>query len=251
MRLNKEKRIGSIIVITEGEYPEFDILKGIFHELLGYKVTLCKRSDKEVVELRGRDEYSRVILLNSPTSNIISIKNKDEFYDYLFTEVAEKYDVDLFNCPTYIIFDRDRINNRLGVVKELICSLNQSLTDSDEQNGLLLLSYPSIEAFKVSMYEDNSSALRFSLGRELKSYVSEKSYTCRYDEAALTHAANELAKFLSSKNIIHDQDDIVNKMDSLGINILNCETDTYEKNNVFDCVSQVAEMFIDLGIIEL
>lgn len=252
MKINKQKRIGEIIIVTEGVHPEFDIIKGIFHEFLGYSVISKRRNGKDVTVFNGHDKNSRVIVVNAPTNNISSIVDTEKFYDFLYHEVALKYDIDLINDSTYIVFDRDRKNNRLGIVRKLIESLTHSQTDSDEQNGLLLLSYPSIEAFKISMIKEDSYKLQFSLGNEVKQYIEAESLLdFPFYESGISHATLEFINYLASENLIESERDLSVNLDTLGAQILNRQTDKFCREQKFDCISQIIEILIDLNIIDL
>lgn len=253
MKINKTKRIGEVVVVAEGELLEFDIVKGIFHDLLGYDIISKRRNKNNVVVLKGgHDKYSRVILVNSPTSTIDSLSEPKEFYDFLYKEVALKYSLNLFNDPTYILFDRDRKNNRLKVVSKLIDTLTQAQTDTDEQNGLLLLSYPSIEAFPISVHLDKSYMVRFDLGRSAKEYVQDNSLNVQnYDETAIKHAVAEFIDYLKYEKIISCDNEIADKTDIIGSEILKCQSARVAHGEKFCCATQLAEMLIDLGIIEL
>lgn len=252
MKINIQKRIGEVVIVTEGDNPEFEIIKGIFHDFLEYNIILKKRNNKDIVEFQGHDVDSRIILLNAPTNNINSLQDINEFYDFLYNEVSKKFDLDLINDATYIIFDRDRKNNRYGVVKKLINVFTESQNDSEEQNGLLLLSYPSIEAFQISMFEDNSFNNTFGLGNEAKEYVKAKAYELNcFNEDTIKHSTNEFLKYLFKEKIINCENEVVYCMGDIGQAILEKQTKKMQKNQVYNCVSQLVQILLDLGIVEL
>lgn len=251
MRINKQKRIGEVIIFAEGEHPEFEIIENIFHKYLGYSIAKVKRSEKIVTNLQGYDEYSKITLLNTPSSNINSILDETSFFDYIFNEYALSLDLDTKNNPVYFIFDRDPVNNRQGIVEKLLNKLTCSQNDSDEQNGLLLLSYPSIEAFTLSINEKNSFSTKCKLGNDLKEIVADKNYDCSITDAKLQNAVCEFINFLEQKSIINNKEDILNKLDVIGLEIFNIQKQNYSRENVFYCISQLVEILIDLQIIEL
>lgn len=251
MKINKHKRIGEIIIFAEGEKPEFEVIENIFHHYLGYSITKVKRSEKLVTELQGDDQYSKVILLNTPSSNLNSISNESAFFDYIFNEYADKLDLDTQNDAVYFVFDRDPMNNRQGIVAKLLNKLTNSQNDSDEQNGLLLLSYPSIESFTLSMTETNSFQIQYKLGKELKDYVIQQGYDNTINDESLGNAVCEFINFLEQKFIIKEASDILNKLDIIGLEIFKIQKDIYSRENLFYCISQLVEILIDLQIIEL
>ena len=252
MKINVRKRIGEVVIVTEGNNPEFKIIKGIFHNFLGYTVYSKKRNKEDIVELAGYDVDSRILLLNTPTNNINCLENEEDFYDFLYKEISKKFDVDLTNDSTFIIFDRDRKNNRYGITKKLINALTESQNDGDEQNGLLLLSYPSIEAFEISVFEDDAYKNTFSLGSEAKAYVDKKAYGVDYYyEQNIKHATDEFIKYLNVEKIINNVNEIIIDMGKIGDAILEKQTEKMQRDQTYSCVSQVVQILIDLGIIEL
>lgn len=251
MKINKHKRIGEIIIFAEGENPEFEVIENIFHNYLGYSITKVKRSEKLITELQGDDQYSKVILLNTPSSNLNSISNESAFFDYIFNEYADKLDLDTQNDAVYFVFDRDPMNNRQGIVAKLLNKLTSSQNDSDEQNGLLLLSYPSIESFTLSMKETNSFQIQYKLGKELKDYVIQQGYDNTINDESLGNAVCEFINFLEQKFIIKEASDILNKLDIVGLEIFKIQKDIFSRENLFYCISQLVEILIDLQIIEL
>ncbi|MBQ8844546.1 MAG: hypothetical protein IJ008_00855 [Clostridia bacterium] len=250
MIINKQKRIGKVIIFTEGENPEFEIIENIFHHYLGYTITKKRRSNKIITELQG-SKYSKIILLNTPTSNIDSINNESEFFDYIFKEFAIDLDIDTTNNPVYFVFDRDPINNRQGIVEKLLKKLTSSQNDSDEQNGLLLLSYPSIESFTLSANERDSFDTKFKLGKDLKEFISDKKYNSDINDIKLEQAINEFLNFLEQKSVINNPSDIFEKLDVIGLKIFKIQQANYSRENLFFCISQLVEILIDLQIIEL
>lgn len=250
MIINKQKRIGNVIIFAEGENPEFEIIENIFHHYLGYTLTKKRRSDKIFTELQG-SKYSKIILLNTPTSNINSINNESEFFDYIFKEFAINLDLDTTNNPVYFVFDRDPVNNRQGIVEKLLNKLTSSQNDSDEQNGLLLLSYPSIESFTFSSNEKDSFNTKFKLGKDLKKFISNKKYNSNIDDSKLEQAINEFLNFLEQKSIINNLSDILKKLDIIGLEIFKIQKENYSREGLFYCMSQLVEILIDLQIIEL
>lgn len=251
MKINKQKRIGEIIIFAEGEEPEFQIIENIFHKYLGYTIIKSKRSNKDVIELKGHDKYSKVILLNTPTSNIKNLKNGNQFYDYIFKDYVLPLNIDTINNPVYVIFDRDAPNNRESIVEKMLTRLNNSQNDTDEQNGLLLLSYPSSEAFLISLSETNSYARKMKLGKHLKEIIRNGNYTQTINDETISNATNEFINFLIDYNLLDKPKDLVNKLDTIGSEIFKIETDLFGKESLFYCVSQIVEILIDLQIIEL
>ena len=251
MIINKQKRIGNVIIFAEGENPEFEIIENIFHKFLGYSVIKSKRSDKIVVELKGHDKYSNIIILNTPTSNINSLNDVNSFFDFIFNEYALPLNIDTTNNPVYFVFDRDPYNNRKGVVEKLLTKLNNSQNDIEEQNGLLILSYPSLESFTISLFEKNSNEIKIALGKDVKGYVDSKKYRNTINEETLTRAVSIFVEFLLKNCIVESNNEVSQKLDSIGVEIFKIQDKLYSKEKLFYCVSQIVEILIDLQIIVL
>lgn len=157
--LNKNKSIGKVIYIVEGEKKEITLLSHIFTKILNYSVVYAKRQ-KGIYEkyVSAENQDSKVYLINSETSNIGSIKSVSgkEYLDAVFKALYEKYQLDTTNTATYYIFDRDCGSNLATDCRDLIGMLKNSRDNGYESNGLLLLSYPSIESYIFSCFEDST-----------------------------------------------------------------------------------------------
>lgn len=251
MKINKNKRIGEIVIIVEGSVTEFNYIEEIFHSYLGYHVISHSRKDESVKILKGHDEYSKVFIINAPTNDIVSIKNNIDFENYIYKELNKLPILTIANNQTYIVFDRDPKNNKYGVVKKLISKYKDSLTNDETINGLLLLSYPALESFLISLKEKNSFNLKMKFGKDLKEYIKLKGYSIEnLDDDKITNAYNNLLNFLVKKEIINEDSEIYN-FNKIGLSILELEQELYKLENVFYCVSQIIEILIDLQIIEL
>ena len=97
-------------------------------------------------------------LINSETSNIGSLKSVSgkAYLDSVFNDLYAKYQLDTTNTATYYIFDRDCESNLAADCRDLVGILKNSRDNGYESNGLLLLSYPSIESYVFSCVEDST-----------------------------------------------------------------------------------------------
>ena len=251
MKINKNKRIGQIVIIVEGFLTEFEYIEEIFHRYLGYEVISNSLKDKNYKILQGKDKYSKVFIINAPTNNICSIKDKESFDDYIHFELSKLPILNIFNNQTYIIFDRDPLNNRYGITRNLLSTYNKSLKDDDTLNGLLLLSYPALESFLISLNEDNSFKTKYKLGKELKEYVKDNEYSIsNLNDESIERAYQNFSNFLIIENIINSSKDLLDNK-KLGLNIFDIEQVLYKKENLFYSFSQLIEILIDLQIIEI
>jgi len=147
--LNKDKSIGKVLYIVEGGKTEPYILHKLFTKVFDYQVEMIIR-DKGYHKYNSKENAtSQVFIINAEESNIKNIDKDNEFLDNLFRELIENYDFDIDNSAIFYLFDRD---NQSNTDSEMIRNLISSLTNSREnknylRQGLLLLSYPSIESF--------------------------------------------------------------------------------------------------------
>ena len=251
MKINKNKRIGKIVIIVEGEVTEFEYIEEIFNKYLGYTLKSKTRKNDDFIELHGHDDFSTVYLINAPSNNIKSIKNDLDFENYIYSKLSKLPIQNNFNYQTYIVFDRDPINNRCNLVLNLISKYNESITDDERINGLLLLSYPAIESFLVSLHETDSYNLKYKLGKDLKGYIKSNNYCISsLNDNKVKQAYDNFLDFLITKNIINSKDDILDNKE-LGLKIFDIEQELYKKQNLFYVFSQLIEILIDLQIIEL
>lgn len=252
MKINKQKRIGEIVIVMEGENPEIAVMTHVFCDILGYSVSALPRSSQILKKFEGHDPHSHVILLNAPTNNINSLEDVENFSQYLH-DLSIKLDIDFINDSTYIHFDRDNKNNKHGMMKKMLKVYNSSQGEySDGQNGLLLISYPSIESFVMSLFEDDTHKNNScKLSTENKKLLETKNYKLDdADEKSLLHATNEFLTYLKENNFVTQNNEVYDNKD-LSIQILDTQQNKFQKIHTFDCVSQVVQILIDLGIIEL
>ncbi len=251
MRINKNKRIGNIVIIVEGAITEFEYFEEIFHTFLGYEVISSSRINGDIKVLKGHDKYSKVYIFSAPTNNVDSIKNEETFEEFIYSKINLISDMNVFNYPTYIVFDRDPKNNKYKIVKDLLIKFNNSLKDDDTLNGLLLLSYPSLESFLITLNLDDAYKLKLKLGKEAKEYIKSKNYTIKdLTQMQVSKAYNNFVSFLTDTKLINTQEEILN-FGKIGLDLFEFEQEKFKKETLFYCVSQVIEILIDLQIIEI
>lgn len=252
MRLNKQKRIGEIVIIMEGKNPEFDIIKHVFCDILGYSVSALPRKSKLIQTFEGHDPHSRVILFNTPSNNVNSLENVEEFAQYMH-EMSIEFNIDFVNDSTYIVFDRDHKNNRKGTVQKLLKEYNSSQGDNtDGQNGLLLINYPSVESFVMSLFEDDTHKHNScELGTQNKALLSAKNYEIKNaNDNSLLHATKEFLSYLKDNNLITQNHEVYDNKD-LGLQICETQQNHFDKFHAYCCMSQAIQILIDLDIIQL
>lgn len=251
ININKSKSIGKVLYIVEGSKTEPFLLDHIFGKLFGYQIEMSLR-EKSYRKYRAKDNpLSRVFVINSEQSNIRYINEPNDYLDALFIELITEYDFDVDNAAIYYLFDRDdHSNNDTELIKGLIAKLKNSRSNPGyERQGMLLLSYPSVESFTLSNFMKSSFNKEFDTGKHLKQYLdANKINHRRIDEETLIIAANELIDALQLINECrYDLDDI----SECSNNIFDYEESYKRQNDVYKALSLLIISLLDLGLIEI
>lgn len=249
--LNKDKSIGKVLYIVEGGRTEPYILWKLFTQIFDYQVETLLR-EKNYKQFNSKvNPNSKVFVINAEESNIKNIDKDNEFLNNLFTELINNYDFEIDNAAIYYLFDRDnKSNTDANIIRGL---LNELVNSRDNPNylrqGLLLLSYPSIESFTLSNFCEDSFSHSFDLGNTLKKYLNDnKLYHNNITEETLLFAVEELFKAFSQMNI---KDYDIDNFRNCNMSIFDYEEDTYEKETLYRALSLICISLIDLGLIEI
>lgn len=253
-KINKNKNIGSVLYVVEGEKREINLLGYIFKKILEYEEVIgIDRTGKERVKYISKEnKNSKVFIINSEESNIKSIGNTD-FIDKQI-KILKKYD-DEFNyedVPIYYIFDCDREKDKQNIRNLISLYVNAREPNGENKfdsiGGMILLSYPAIESFIISNFENNMADFdkRFDFqNTKLKKYINDMHYdNQKMSIETLSNAFNELVNSLEKINI--------NKINLDNAKDFNNEIFSYEieKRNKY-MLSLLLISFVDLGIIEI
>ena len=253
--LNKNKNIGKVLYIVEGETREINILAKIFMNILNYDevIRLNRKGRRKYRKFSKKDNRnSQIVIINSKTSNINSISNKEFVESQLNLLKEYGLDYEYRNSAIYYIFDADRKEDNKNIL-ELIEKYNNSRESNQENNfdaiaGMLLLSYPSVESFIISNFEKDMYKFneRFDFStQKLKEYINKKKYS---------------DSKLSEKTIEKSFLEMVKSLKKIDINKVNLDNVTEFSKRIFDfeklnknqyMLSLILISFIDLGIIEI
>ncbi len=251
IEFHKGKPIGKVLFIVEGTRTEPYILKKIFTQIYDYQIDTKLRGKNYRQYNSKNDPYSKIYVINTQESNIKFIQKDDGFLDNLFRELIEEYDFDIDNAAIFYVFDRDdKSNTDSEFFKTLLAKLVNSRdnTESDRQ-GLLLLSYPSVESFTLSCFRDNAHDLEFETGQKLKTFLgSQKINHQNIDESALLHATSEM---LSALGIINDCNYDLDDFSKCNIDVFEFEERNKANCDLYRCMSLFTICLLDLGLIEL
>ena len=249
IKLNKNKRIGKVLFIVEGERTEFLILRRIFTTIFDYQLETEKRNSKYNIYNKKDNPLSSIFVVNSKQSQIDSL-NDYEHLEKLYVKLQDEYKFPVDNASIYYIFDRDIETNNLETIKDLAKKLNNSKeSDTYDIPGLLLLSYPALESFVVSSFKQDSFDIEFRLGADVKVYAHENHYNHQnISEETLRFAVDEMYKGLTKLNAHnYDLDDFTetNKI------IIDTQEEYFNQNNAYKLLSLLCIALIDLGLIEV
>ncbi len=178
LQIVKNKRLGRVIFVVEGSKTEIMLLKVIFMNILGYSYVSHNRSNVDFKFIDPKDKNSIVYVFNSRNSNINSISDTEAISEDVTRYIQEKYESDfaIEYAAVYYLFDRDFKSNKEDVVLELIKKYGNSrdILDNYGRQGLLLLSYPSIEAYFLECLQNNYERFHFALGKDLKPFIEKR-----------------------------------------------------------------------------
>lgn len=252
IQLNKEKSIGKVLFVVEGPKTEKYLLWKLFAKVFDYQVETITRGNPYQIYNKKDNPYSKVFVINAEESNIKNIDKDNEFLNNLFKVLIEDYDFDIDNAAIYYLFDRDpESNTDEQFIRNLLSvMINSRENDDFIRQGLLLLSYPSIESFTLSCFCENSFLIKQQLGSDLKRFL---------DESKINHPnINDDAVYLAVKNII-DAIHIITQKESFdvdafketNIQIFDYEETAFSLESLYNCLSLLTISLIDLGLIEI
>ena len=249
--INKHKSIGKVLFIVEGAWTEAYVLRKIFTIIFDYQFETILRGKGYKKYNSKENATSQVFVINAEESNIQYIKKDNQFLNNLFAELIENYDFDVDNAAIYYLFDRDNKSNTDSLfIKEMILRLvNSRDNDGYDRQGMLLLSYPSIESFTVSNFEDKCFDKAFAIGQDVKQYTHQMNYNHqKISQETLLHATKEL--FMALQEIEQKEFDI----DSFGDTskrVFDFEERKFQDSGLYQVLSLLAVAFVDLGLLEI
>lgn len=248
LKINKNKSLGEVVIVVEGESEEFKLLKHIFTQVFDYNYFSIRRNkimrDKFVSK---SNKNSSIIIANTSNSNIKSIMEDKDYKDKLYELLKNEYNRSLKSVPIYILWDRDMDSNKKEIVLKSLNTFTSSLDNNYEMNGLLLLSYPCVEAYELSNFDKQLWKKTFSSSidakKQIKTIIPK---LIDINESTLLLAVENMHRTMK-KYGIRDYDP--SNFQKENIKIFRNETEEYIKNKYFNALSLISVMLIDLGII--
>ena len=251
IKINKEKSIGKVLYIVEGSKTEPYLLWRIFAKIFDYQVERILRTNPYQKFNSKINPTSQVFVINTETSNIKTIAKDNDYLNQLFALLIEKYDFDIENAAIYYLFDRDCQSNTDPTFISDMLNVLKNARDNDgyDRQGMLLLSYPSIESFTLSNFESDSFCQKFDLGNSLKSYLESKKINhARMNETTLALAAEEMLCAFQTMGV---GDFDIDSFSDTNEAIFHYEEEVYSEESVYQALSLLCISLIDLGLIEI
>lgn len=251
MRINKDKQIGDILFIVEGEGTEFEILKRIFCTILHYQYVEKRRNRPARFIDCGSNSTNRIYVINTKESNISFISD-EEYLDQMYEYLINEYHLNMDNVAIFYLFDRDHDSNtNVDLIKTYISELKDPYDNGENKGGLLLLSYPAIESFVISCFREHSYDIKKKLGADVKHFMGEKENQKdiqfnKINEATLIYGTKQLQEYIEKNEFEWDIDNI----HCLAESIFDLEEELYNKEEKYNLVSLLVIAFLYLGIIE-
>ncbi len=251
LKIDKNKSIGEVIIIVEGESDEFSILKHIFTNILDYNYIPIKRNKCELDRYQSKSKKNSVVtVLNTSSSSIKTMLEDLEYEERIFDFIKQKCGRVPRYARTYILWDRDYNTNDKEVVERALNTFSNSLENPGYgMNGILLLSYPCLECFYNSNFDKQFYRKSFCTSDEAKkSWKMSKYSISNINERTLLLAVCNMHQIFKGYNIFnYDPSDFAyyNKR------IYYKQEDEFEINHCYKALSLIAFMLIDLDLIQV
>lgn len=251
LKINLKRNIGTILIIVEGARDEFEIFKQIFHKILHYNYIEKSRNQQNFKNydefVMNGNENSRVIVINAKNSNISTIKKDKDYLNEIYKTLYLDYNIDIKNMNVYFVWDRDQASNLKNITKELLEKLGSSTNNPNgEMNGMLLLSYPSVEAYIISAFDNKTVIVK---NTDLKRYIKENGYKIsKINKYSLLNATVKMNKALLELGI--NSYDIDN-FSSTSLKIFNKQESIYNTKKYYNLLSLISIILLDLNIITI
>ena len=242
-----DKNVGTVIFILEGSKTEFQLLKRIFVDLLDYQIHELRRTRAQGFELLGSNPYSRIVALNLKSNFLFGI-NQDEL-DQLYVLIAQELKIKPENAPIYYLYDRDVKSYEIDEVREYVERYQDPYGTVEGDQGQLLLSYPSIESYMVSCFQEDTFTLEFELGKALKHDAAQNGHTIQMikSDSQIIHAADEMNRAIEHHGI--DEYDL-DRLGDVLLSLYDQQQDEYLEKKTFRLLSTLSFALLELGIIE-
>lgn len=248
-KIDHSRNIGTVLFVVEGGNEnggaELRLIKKIFTDILGFEMNELRRGTDEFIGYQG-SSGSRVIGMNLPKNQIHKISDED--LDVLYQKIRDDLHLKPENYPLFFIYDRDYKSYKHNQLRKYVNRFTDPYSNDEGDRGQLLLSYPSVEAFIMSCFKDNTFQEKHELGTELKVINKALKYDIEHiqSDSDLIHAVDEMnaacAEFECSDYDIDNLSEFLIKM-------YDKQQQYYVENAAFSVLSQISMALLELGII--
>lgn len=248
LKINKNKTIGKVIIVVEGQSEEFKLLKHIFVNVLNYNYISIRRGKKEIERFISREnDNCTIIIVNTSSSSIKTIMEDTNYKDKLYELVKKEYNESLKNIPVYIIWDRDNLSNTKKDILKNINTFSSALDNEYDMNGLLLLSYPCVEAYELSNFDNQLWKKTFENSLSAKTKMKSIIPSIHdINEKTLLRAVANMNKTLNMYRVTQYDPSYFK---DINLKVFSFEEKKYHLEKLYDALSLISIMFLDLGII--
>lgn len=249
MKINKDRPVGRVLYIVEGSSTEFNLLRKIFCNILGFEY-IEKRRNRPSVFYKENNSRSTIAVVNTSDSNIKDISD-DEYLDDLFQMLIDDYHFPVDKASIYYLFDRDPESNKdVAAIRKYIDTLRDPMDNDDGMKaGLLLLSYPCIESYIISSFQKKSYSIEIGIGSQTKKYIGQNNeiQMNKISAETLLFATQEFLAYLDGMHLSWDIYDFA----ETSREIFELQEAKYTSSGVYNLFSMLTLSFIQLGIIEI
>ena len=155
----------------------------------------------------------------------------------------------------FYLFDRDKgSNTNQELIEYYLRVLTEPYGDDTEfeKGGLLLLSFPSIEAFVLSNFIENIHRSEYKYGHELKTFMGkeENQKTIQFNkinDETLISATNEFLRYVESI----EEELNLDAISELNKTIYKSEEENFGLTGKYRVVSELVLSLLYLGVIEI
>lgn len=248
LKINLKKNIGPVVIVVEGADYEFDLFNAIFRRVLNYRLVTKSRNQADYKEyseyVMKENENSKFIIINTKNSNIGTIEDDEDYRNEVYKMAYEKYEIDLKNCPLYFVWDRDHASNNHKIVRKLLKELQNPYENSNYESGLLLLSYPCVEAYTISCFEKKKEYI----DKNIKEYVikDKKYWLTNLDKHKIQYATLDMINKIYKLGIREFDIDNIGQINE---QLFDKEEKIFESKNKYYLISLISYILLDLGII--
>ena len=121
VKIIKEKSVGQVVYVVEGQEPEFTLLTDIFKNILGYKfITFNKNNELNVHLQNSKNEASKIFIVQSKSSaiNMLQKWETKKYLEGVYSKLSTIEKLEKEYARYYYLFDRDYKSNKMEEIEK-------------------------------------------------------------------------------------------------------------------------------------